>query len=77
MDNLRRLDKCTEEFTAKVQEMMNALSEYWTVRNAELQGVREELVNSIDKAVKEVSVCRTSVPVSDVTTWNVVRMSKR
>ena len=53
MDNLRRLDKCTEEFTAKVQEMMNALSEYWTVRNAELQGVREELVNSIDKAVKE------------------------
>ena len=52
-DNVRRLDKCLEEFTAKLQEIMNALSEYWNVKNAELQIVREYLVVNINEAVSE------------------------
>lgn len=52
-DNVRRLDKCLEEFTAKLQEIMNALSEYWNVKNAELQGIREQLVESINESVSE------------------------
>jgi len=52
LENLSRLDTCVEELTAKVQRLMNALSEYWTAKSKELQSLRSEYVAVFEAAVE-------------------------
>lgn len=53
MENIQRLDRCIEEFAAKIQVVMNRLSEHWIEQNAVLLKTREELVFAIAEAIQE------------------------
>ena len=53
MENVKRIDRCIEEFAGKVQEVMNVLSAYWTEQNSGLLKLREEMVTAINEAIAE------------------------
>ena len=53
MENIQRLDRCIEEFAAKIQVVMNRLSDYWMEQNAALLKTREELVFAVTEAIQE------------------------
>lgn len=53
VENIQRLDRCIEEFSAKIQIVMNRLSEYWMEQNALLLKIREELIFAITEAIQE------------------------